>query len=195
MLDADKILDYWFGDDPDDLNVIKARGSLWFGKDEQVDRYIRQQFAPLLDADYDRSSMTVRQTLAQVILFDQFTRNIFRGQAEAFACDPLVLQMVVAGLEADVDRQLRPVERVFFYLPLEHSENLDDQNRSVGLYQRLAAEVSAAWREAFNGFVDYAVRHQVIIERFGRFPHRNALLGRESTAEEIKFLAQPGSSF
>ena len=195
MLETDKILDYWFGNDSDDLNVIKARGTLWFGKDERVDRYICQQFAPLLDRDWERSSMTVRQGLAQVVLFDQFTRNIFRGQAEAFAYDPIALQLVADGLDANVDRQLRPVERVFYYLPLEHSENLENQNRCVALYQRLAAEVLTDWQEAFNGFVDYAIRHQVIIERFGRFPHRNAILGRESTAEETAFLAQPGSSF
>lgn len=195
MVDYQKILSYWFGDDPDDLAVIQRQSTLWFGKNEQVDRQIQQQFEPMIDSVVRDRIILPRDSLAQIVLLDQFTRNIYRGELRAFAFDSIALQMVLEGLEREEDRQLRPVERVFYYLPLEHSEKLENQNRSVDLYQALADEVPDDWREAFDGFLDYAIRHQVIIERFGRFPHRNAILGRSSTPGEIEFLSQPGSSF
>lgn len=195
MVDYQKILSYWFGDDPDDLAVIQRQSTLWFGKNEQVDRQIQQQFEPMIDSVVRDRIILPRDSLAQIVLLDQFTRNIYRGELRAFAFDSIALQMVLEGLEREEDRQLRPVERVFYYLPLEHSEKLENQNRSVDLYQALADEVPDDWQEAFDGFLDYAIRHQVIIERFGRFPHRNAILGRSSTPGEIEFLSQPGSSF
>ena len=195
MEDLQKIHDYWFGEDPNDLAVITRQSSLWFGKDKQVDQYIKDQFEPLLDIIERSKALSVQQSLAQIILLDQFTRNIYRGRAEVFAFDSIALQMVLEGLALADDRQLRPVERLFYYLPLEHSENLENQKRSVKLYQALTDEVPDEWQPAFDGFLDYAIRHQAIIARFGRFPHRNAILGRISTAEESEFLKQPGSSF
>ncbi len=195
MEDLQKIHDYWFGEDPNDLAVITRQKSLWFGKDEQVDRYLKDQFEPMIEVVERSKGLSVQQSLAQIILLDQFTRNIYRGQAEVFAFDSIALQMVLEGLALGDDRQLRPVERVFYYLPLEHSEDLENQNHSVELYQALTDEVPDEWQPAFDRFLDYAIRHQVIIARFGRFPHRNAVLGRISTAEESEFLKQPGSSF
>jgi len=195
MVDHQKILSYWFGDAQDDLAVIKQQTSLWFGKNELVDLHIKQQFEAMIDAVVRDRRLPVRQSLAQIILLDQMTRNIYRNQARAFAFDSLALLMVQEGLTRGDDRQLRPAERVFYYLPLEHSEKLENQNHSVELFQALADEVPEAWQETFEGFLDYAIRHQVIIERFGRFPHRNALLGRTSTPEELDFLTRPGSSF
>ncbi len=195
MVDHQQILNYWFGTEQDDLAVIKQQTGLWFGKNEQTDQQIRQLFEPMIDAVVCDRRLPVQQSLAQIILLDQMTRNIYRNQGRAVAFDPLSLQMVQEGLARGEDRQLRPVERVFYYLPLEHSERLTNQNRSVELFQALADEVPEAWQEAFEGFLDYAIRHQVIIERFGRFPHRNVLLGRDSTPEELEFLTQPGSSF
>ena len=195
MINFKDILDYWFGDEPDDLKVIKQNSSLWFGKDEQIDRTIKQRFESMIDSVSRDKIMPVRDSLAQIILLDQFTRNIYRNRSTAFAFDPVALQIALEGVEDALDRQLRPVERVFYYLPLEHSEKLENQNHSVELFRSLAAEVPATWQSAFTGFTDYAVRHQVIIERFGRFPHRNEILGRKSTTEELDFLKQPGSSF
>ena len=195
MIDYQMILNFWFGVDPDDLAVIKRQGSLWFGKDEMVDRQIKQQFEPMIAAAPQNLKLPVRDSLAVVILLDQFTRNIYRGTAQAFAFDRFALQLALDGLGQGADRLLRPVERVFFYLPLEHSERLENQNRAVECYQVLTDEVPGKWQEVFDGFLDYAIRHQVIIERFGRFPHRNAMLGRSATAEELEFLKQPGSSF
>ena len=112
-----------------------------------------------------------------------------------WTADPLALQVALDGIGAGDDRLLRPIERVFYYLPLEHSEDPELQDRSVELFQRLQTDIPPEWRAAFAGFVDYALRHQVIIARFGRFPHRNAILGRKSTADEVEFLKQPNSSF
>src|SRR5690606_119569 len=133
-----------------------------------------------------------RGRLALVILIDQFSRNLFRGDARAFAHDALARRWVSEGLDAGADRALRAIERVFFYLPLEHSESLADQQRSVALFERLCADVPPALQGTFAGYLDYAVRHRDVIVRFGRFPHRNASLGRATTPEEAEFLRQPG---
>ena len=195
MFDSKAVLTFWFGDDSDDGAVIQQKSSLWFGKDAAVDRQIAVQFSTMIDAVVASSQLPAHQQLAQVILLDQFTRNIYRNSAKAFAYDERALAIVLEGLSTGLDQQLRPIERVFYYLPLEHSELLEHQLRSVELFTALVAQVPDQWRSAFAGFADYAIRHQVIIERFGRFPHRNAILGRASTAGELEFLQQPGSSF
>lgn len=192
-----EILDYWFGENPDDLQVIRERRDLWFGKDEQIDAEIRERFGDLLGLYSQGRPVpgTLADRLALILLFDQFSRNIHRNRPQAFEYDHISLQLTLEGLQTGLDRQLRYVERVFFYLPLEHSEDLLLQNRSVELFTALHAEVPQTWQTAFAGFLEYAIKHQEIIERFGRFPHRNAILGRPSTAEERAFLQQPGSSF
>jgi uncharacterized protein (DUF924 family) len=138
---------------------------------------------------------TPHGALALILLADQFPRNIFRDTPQAFALDPLALAFANSVIDAGFDQKLRPIERVFCYLPFEHSELLIDQDRSVELFKALHAAVADMDKELFAGYVDFAVRHRVVIERFGRFPHRNRILDRASTAEEIEFLQQPGSSF
>jgi uncharacterized protein (DUF924 family) len=133
--------------------------------------------------------------LALILLLDQLPRAIHRDTAAAFAQDAKARRVAGQGLDSGADRLLRPIERLFFYLPFEHSEVLDDQDRSVELFRELLLEVPPSHRETFAGFVDYAVRHRDVIKQFGRFPHRNVILGRESTPEEKAFLEQPGSSF
>lgn len=130
-----------------------------------------------------------RSGLALVILLDQFPRNMFRGTPQAFATDALAREVATHLIQADCDRQLLPIERAFVYMPFMHSETLADQQSSVELFQQLAQE-----RE-YLSFVTYAIQHLEVIERFGRFPHRNAILSRPSTPEETAFLTQPGSSF
>ncbi|WP_341648893.1 DUF924 family protein [Thauera humireducens] len=130
-----------------------------------------------------------------MLLTDQFPRNIWRGEAAAFAFDVLALRWAKDTLRLGLDNELRAVERVFVHLPLEHSEELGDQREAVRLFDRLAASVPAPNRPSFDGYLDYARRHLAIIERFGRFPHRNAALGREAREDETAFLQQPGSSF
>lgn len=201
MLDprARDVLGYWFGDASGDAEVIAARGALWFDPKAEVDDGIRTRFAPLreraIDGDLDAWLALPQGRLALVILVDQFSRNLFRGDARAFAHDALARGWVDEGLRLAAQRALRPIERVFFYLPLEHSESFADQQRSVALFTALCDEVPTALRASFDGYLDYAVRHRDIVARFGRFPHRNAVLGRASTAEEIEFLKRPGSSF
>jgi uncharacterized protein (DUF924 family) len=196
---AESILEYWFGTEADDVVAAKQHADLWWKKNPEVDKEIGERFGSLLEAAVNGSLddwlADTRGRLAMIILADQFSRNIYRGTPRSFASDSFARAWCMAGLEIGADRMLRPIERVFFYLPMEHSESLDDQYRSVTLCKELAESVPEAHRELFDGYLNYAVRHCEIVERFGRFPHRNAILGRKSTDEEIAFLEKPGSSF
>ena len=193
------ILDFWFGVHADDAVTAQAQRRLWWAKDPAIDAEIRSHFAPLVQAaafgKHADWGTTPRGRLALILLFDQFPRNMHRGSPRAFAYDGLARALALNAIAAGTDTALRPIERVFCYLPLEHSENLPHQDQCVALYQALAGSVAPALRETFSGYVDFAERHRDIIRRFGRFPHRNAALGRASTREEIEFLKQPGSSF
>lgn len=193
------VLGFWFGTAENDTATAQAQRRVWWSKDAVVDADIRERFGSLVSAAaagrHDDWAATPRGRLALLVLLDQFPRNIYRDTAQAFAQDAEALRLALDGLAASDDRQLRPIERVFCYLPLEHSESIAMQDRSVALFHALAAEVAKADRGTFAGYVDYALRHRDIIARFGRFPHRNRILGRESTPEEIEFLKQPGSGF
>jgi uncharacterized protein (DUF924 family) len=133
--------------------------------------------------------------LALIILTDQFPRNIYRDTARAFSCDSKALTWCLEGVHGRSDRELRPIERVFFYLPLEHAESREHQAKSVECFSELAASVPMEQRSTFEEYLDFAMRHRDIIDRFGRFPHRNNILRRESTPEELAFLTQSGSFF
>lgn len=187
----DEILDFWFGPLAPDGFPREDRERFWFGGAREVDDAIRARFAEDVARAgagvLDSWSETPRGRLALVLLLDQFPRNLFRGTPEAFGHDARALQHALAGLESGQDRALAPVERVFFYLPLEHAENPVLQARSVALYERLRREFPAE-AARLQGYLDYAIQHRDIVERFGRFPHRNAILGRPSTPEELAFL-------
>ena len=178
-----EVRDYWFQRDRKD----------WFEKNPAFDEEIRSRFLPLFKRGLQDQLQTWRQTpaacLALVILLDQFPRNMFRGSAKAFAADPQARAAARVILDNRWDKAMTPDERMFAYLPLEHSESLADQERCLALMQEISVFPETAdlpkWAEA----------HLVIIQRFGRFPHRNAALGRASTPEELEFLKQPGSSF
>ncbi len=199
MEDQKTIIEFWFGRNKDDSAVAKERSPLWWSKNPDTDAEIRRRFEPLVNAaesgDLDDWRLSGDGRLALILLTDQFPRNIFRDSPAAFRFDALARTLCVEGLAARADEEVRPIERVFFYLPLEHSEDLHDQNRCVELFRELAHEVSPKLKATFENFVDFALRHQVIIERFGRFPHRNVILGRQSTPAEIEFLEKPNSSF
>ena len=193
---------FWFGataDEDDEPGIVARQSALWWKKQPEVDAEIRLRFAPLVAraavGELDDWLASPRGRLAQILLTDQFPRNIWRGQAAAFAFDVLALRWAKETIARGLDRDARPIERVFLYLPLEHSEDLADQREAVRLFDALGGEVAAAARPAFAGYLDYARRHLEIIERFGRFPHRNAALGRETSAAEAEFLRQPGSAF
>jgi uncharacterized protein (DUF924 family) len=195
----DTLLDFWFGTEPDDAVVAKAQASLWWSKNKLTDDEIRSRFEAQVRAaaqgELDPWAATARGRLALILLLDQLPRNIYRETAQAFRHDGKALALSLEGLDLGKDRQLRPIQRVFFYLPLEHSECLAHQERSVECFSDLVATVPAEHKSIFEEYLNFAVRHRDIIARFGRFPHRNEILGRASTAEESAFLAEPGSSF
>lgn len=195
----DAVLEFWFGSAGDDTTIAQAQQKLWWSKNETVDAGIRGRFAELVESaaagTLDHWAQDARGRLALILLFDQFPRNMYRDTPRAFSYDLLACRLALAGIAAGADRGLRATERVFFYLPLEHSESEELQERCVALFTALAAGVPEADRKTFQGYVDYAVRHRDVIHRFGRFPHRNHILGRASSPEETAFLKQPGSSF
>lgn len=191
MAGVEEILGFWFGQ-PGEAGYGKPR-KVWFVKEPAFDQEVRLRFL----GDYELAAAgkledwqsTPAGCLALVILLDQFPRNMFRNQPKAFATDSQALAVAQYAVAQGFDRQMLPVQRWFIYLPFEHSENVDHQRRSVELFRRLSDDPDSA------DTIDYAVRHLEIIERFGRFPHRNQILGRETTPEEAEFLQQPGSSF
>jgi uncharacterized protein (DUF924 family) len=195
----DELLEFWFGDDPDDAVVAKQQADLWWGHSAATDEQLQQRFGMAASAAstevLDHLVGSPRGRLALILLLDQLPRSIHRGSPAAFAQDAKARVVAARGLDSGADKLLRPIERVFFYLPFEHSEKLEDQDLSVDLYRSLAEQVPADHRETFAGYLDYAKRHRDVIARFGRFPHRNQILGRPSTAEELEFLEQPGSGF
>lgn len=199
METQDTIHDFWFGSSPSDAAVIREKSALWWGKDADTDAAMGRRFRrAVLAAEsgtLDAWSRTPGGRLALILLTDQFPRNIFRGHGRSFGFDALARSWCLDGLRERCDRQLRLVERIFFYLPLEHSEDLDHQQRCLALFEELSAEAPAELKESFSGYLDYARRHHAIIARFGRFPHRNEALGRVSTDAELAFLREPGSRF
>jgi uncharacterized protein (DUF924 family) len=200
MNEIESVLDFWFGACGPDGALDRAKQKMWFGGGRQHDAAIRRRFGKLhrraargeLDAEW---AATPRGAIALIVVLDQFSRHIHRGTAAAFAQDPAAQRLALAGIEQGVDRALIPAQRAFFYLPLEHAEDVKLQQLSTRSFVRLAGEVAPAWRKEYASFADYAGHHRDIVERFGRFPHRNKVLGRVSTPEEIEFLLQPGSSF
>ena len=184
---AEDVLDFWFGVGTD----YGKRHRRWFEKDRAFDNDITQRFLPLYEGLASNSDWLedARRCLARIVVLDQFPRQMFRGEPRAFAADPLALQAARRAVERGYDRDRLPVERLFLYMPFEHSERLADQERACELTAPLAAYPET------GDVLRYAIAHRDIIRRFGRFPHRNAVLGRPSTPEELEFLKQPGSSF
>lgn len=191
-LRAREVLDFWFGA-PGSAEYGRAR-KMWFRKDAAFDALLRERFGALLDAacagELDAWCATPEGALALVIVLDQFSRNCHRGTPRAFAADDKALAVARAMVASGDDLRLPGVEhRAFAYLPFEHAETAEAQRESLRLFGELAKDPQA------KGYYDYAVRHADVIARFGRFPHRNAQLGRESTQAEAAFLSQPGSRF
>ncbi len=184
-----QVLDFWFGDNP--LRVLDQQDK-WFKRDERFDEEIRTQFAGMVaDAStgaFDDWAKTARGALALVILLDQFPRNLFRGDARSYEADPHARRIAEIAIEHGLDQQLSAVERAFLYLPFEHSEDVDAQRRSVRLFENLINEALPEEKAYVTQALSFALVHRDIIERFGRFPHRNDVLGRASQRDEIDFL-------
>jgi uncharacterized protein (DUF924 family) len=193
------LLDWWFGKAESAKEVAAQKGRLWFGKRDSQDLEARERFGDLVEQALAGGLTEWAQRpegwLALVLLLDQLPRMIFRDSPKAFCGDIRAQALVAQGIAADFDRQLRPIQQVFILLVFEHSENLAVQNEGVSRYIDLVARQPESDRALFTDYLEYAEKHHKVIAQFGRFPHRNAVLGRESTAEELVFLAKPGSRF
>ncbi|WP_293267157.1 DUF924 family protein [Neptunomonas sp.] len=192
-IDIDEVLQFWFGDLENGFPLTN-KDSLWWQGSAELDREIDLLFGAKVSAalrgELDGWKSTPRGKLALVILLDQFTRNIYRGMAEAFKGDDIARKIVLESLENGHDEALEISERIFFYMPLEHSESLEAQDLCIARLEGLLSEVSLKERHRVDSAIDFASQHRDMIIRFGRFPHRNQALGRESTAEELAYLHQ-----
>ena len=193
------LLDWWFGHAGSANAVAAEKGKLWFGKRNSQDLEAQTRFGVFVDqalaGELTEWTQCPEGWLAVVLLLDQLPRMIYRDTPKAFSGDLLAQKLVAQGVAADFDRQLKAIQRVFIYLVFEHCENLAVQNEAVSRFMALLAEQPEAERAVFADNLDYAERHRKVIAQFGRFPHRNAVLGRDSTDEELVFLSKPGSRF
>lgn len=193
------ILDFWLGTLRPDGTVEPEISARWWRKDPAFDDEIRTRFGEFVDragtGALDDWAKSARGRVALVVLLDQFPRNLHRGSGRAFEHDPRARAHAVEALDSGQDREVPPMLAYFLYMPLMHSESLEDQDRCVRAFDEAAARAPDGPRKALEGGTHFARKHRDIVARFGRFPHRNAALGRESTPEEVDFLKQPGSSF
>ncbi len=188
-----ELFEFWFHP-PTPTDTVE-RVKRWFTADVKFDAELKR-FEPWLDraipADWDEIA---EGALAVVLLYDQIPRNLYRGTAKAFQWDEKGLAEAQRSIARGLDKKVDPVSRLFFYLPFEHRESMDSQNEAVRLISALAEEFPPELKSLGDMFVDYAVKHRDVIEKYGRFPHRNKALGRDSTAAELEYLAQPGAGF
>jgi uncharacterized protein (DUF924 family) len=198
----DELHETWFGPEPAN-EVPQNRRERWFKKDPTWDRTLRDRFGdihPGTDsgptyASLRKSIRNRNDRVGYLLLLDQISRNIFRDQPEAFAHDEEARRQANSFIESGLDRTCSFWERAFIYIPFQHSEDLKDQERSLELYKQLAADAPPQHQESADEFREYARQHHEVIERFGRFPHRNKILDRTSTPKERDYLDQPGSGF
>lgn len=190
------IIAFWLGPSPTDCDAAKTASGRWYAEDDQLDHEIRRKFSEAIEQALSGALSSWEETaegaLALVILLDQFTRNAYRGSPDAFSGDAMAREVAARALGKGLDLDLPIPGRLLLYHPFEHSEDREDQRRSVALFAGLAVLSRSDWREYVDSFLRYARAHQEVIERFGRFPHRNAVLGRESTPAEREWLATHG---
>ncbi len=195
----DAILLFWFKEQELSGPQIDRRMDIWFGTDPVLDHEIEKEFgddvAAASEGKLDHWAADPHGRLALILLIDQFRRNIYRNSAEAFSMDKLALKLCVEGAMEKKDIGLTPLQRIFFYMPLQHAESRKVQEKSVNLYNRLAEAVSPTYRETLLTIAQFAELHRDIIDQFGRFPHRNKLLNRDNTAEEDEYLATDSPDF
>lgn len=193
-----QVLDFWFGEIVDEMTKT-PRSELWFGGGAEVDQNIKEKFESVLllaaTGELDTWKSTARGTLALIILLDQFPLNIYRKTARAFDFEQQAIAICKEGLQRNFDQQLHLVERSFFYMPLEHSENLEDQNLSVACFESLHKAAADRHQGFTSETLKYANEHQQTIAKYGRFPYRNDVLGRTSSAEELSYLDSGGKRY
>jgi uncharacterized protein (DUF924 family) len=197
--DPQDILDFWFGRVADDPAEASRRETFWFGASQEADSLIRERFVSTVEGaargDLDSWVQGPSSALALILLLDQFPRNIWRGTAEAFAHDAKALKAAREAVARGHLNSLAPLEQAFLVLPFQHSEFIDDQLESVHLCSEIARAAPEVWRPLLEHHLQFAKQHLALIERFGRFPHRNNLLGRTPTAAEEAYLARGGVTF
>ena len=192
-----EILDTWFEDTRSNPDAIGPRRAWWFGSDADRDQKLRELYKDCCEAALDGHlaewQIEPSSRLGLILLLDQFPRNLFRGTPRAFSGDDRAAMLCLAGLSAGIDQKLTPIERVFYYMPLQHAEDVVTQRVSVQLFESLATDQGSD--PVYSGFAAYARQHLEIIERFGRFPHRNKTLSRPGTQDEIAYLESGGARF
>jgi uncharacterized protein (DUF924 family) len=212
--EALKIREFWFGraltgplqahaEMTSRSLALSRRVSLWFGEDAQAqsqqDETVRHEFGNLVEragrGELNSWADSPRRRLSLIILLDQFPRQIYRGTPHAFEYDPQALNLVLSGMQSAADGALNIIERIFFYMPLQHAESMEVQDESVGAFKRLVADSPGELRATFEASLQSAEDHRDIIRQFGRFPHRNRLLGRNTTLEEAAFLKKHPGKF
>lgn len=193
------VLDFWFGELDGDGRADEAHRKRWWKKDPDFDATIRSKFLDVYEriagGELEDWRDTAKGALAYVIVLDQFSRNMFRDRARMYAADHLAVTATQDAVARGFDHALGPAERTFLYMPLMHAEELEAQQTCVRLFEQMHEQLEGAAAASIAGNIDYAKQHRDIVERFGRFPHRNAILDRPTTDEEAAFLTQPGSSF
>ena len=202
MDEALEVRRFWFGRLPLKPDGVSERLALWFGteaEEQQADERIRSRFGALVAraaaGELAAWADSPRRRLSLILLLDQFPRHVYRGAGRAFATDREALGLTLSGMQSAADAALAPVERIFFYMPLQHAEVRDAQEESVAAYRRLLNEAPGELRGMFTSALESAELHHSIVARFGRFPHRNAVLGRANTAEEEAFLGGGSERF
>lgn len=198
MKKHEEILNYWFGNTSLLEKPSEEKSTIWFKKSDETDKEIKEKFEHYFESieSLDVNTLsTPEEVLGYIILVDQFSRNIFRNTPKSFSFDNKALELAFYGYSKGFDLGIDQTKSVFFYLPLEHSENIDNQLLCLDKFDTLVNESSEDMKNKMIFFKDYAIKHYDVIKKFGRFPHRNNILGRESTNEEIEFLKQPNSSF
>ena len=203
MDEALEVRRFWFGRLPLKPEGVQERYALWYGsgpeEEQRADERVRSGFGALVEraaaGELAAWADSPRRRLSLILLLDQFPRHVYRGTERAFATDREALALTLSGMQSAADAALTPVERIFFYMPLQHAELRDAQEESVAAYRRLHNEAPPELESMFASSLKYAELHRSIVARFGRFPHRNRVLGRASTAEEEAYLRQGRDSF
>lgn len=190
-----EILNYWFGELNEHGMPKDAKYDLWFGKSEETDKYLTEEYKDLLESakrcELDDWKNEPDSLVALIVLLDQFSRNIYRDTPGMFAADCQALELAKLSLGFE----LPTIYKVFTYMPFMHSEDLEEQNKCVELFEDLVDKTDGEAKESVKNNLDYAIQHRDIVEKYGRFPHRNEILGRESTEDEMEYLAKPGAGF
>lgn len=195
----DEVLTFWFMKKELSAPQIDGRMDVWFGDDQVFDHEVTKEFADEVEraseGELDHWAHEPRGRLALILLLDQFRRNMYRNTPEAFAKDKLALKLCVEGAAEKMDKGLSPIQRAFFYMPLQHAESRKVQRKSCEMYRHLAKDVSPTYKETFDTITQFAELHADIVEQYGRFPHRNKVLNRANTAEEDEYLSGDAPTF